>query len=134
MTDILPEQLLQCCPEDRLPTEPGVYALEIDLPDKSKEELQRDWTAHYETLPSYFHRLVDCHTAIYVGASANVQARLKDHLDKQVRKASLPTVFNVTRLQGVDWYDDSEDAFQAEYNTARQIDEKTDPLTYVHSR
>jgi len=134
MTDILPEQLLQACPDDHEPSDPGVYALEIDLPDKSKEQLQRDWLLEYDTLPPYFHRLVDCHTAIYVGASGDVQGRLEDHLDTHVRKASLPTVFDVTALHSVEWYDDTDDAFQAEYNRARAIDKDTDPLTYVHSR
>jgi len=134
MTNILPEQLLQACPDDREPSDSGVYALEIDLPDKPKEQLQRDWLQYYETLPPYFHRLLDCHTAIYVGAASDVQARLEDHLDGQVRKASLPTVFNVTGLRSVEWYDTTDAAFQAEYNTARMIDKETRPTVYVHSR
>jgi len=134
MTNILPEQLLQACPDDHAVDDAGCYALEIDLPDKSKEQLQRDWLLEYDTLPPYFHRLLDCHTAIYVGASGDVQARLEDHLDKQVRKASIPTVFDVTGLRDVAWFADAESAFEAEYNVARDIDRQTDPLTFVHQR
>jgi len=133
MTDILPEQLLQACPDDHTVSDPGCYALEIDLPDDANKVADM-WHEHYEELPPYYHRLVDCHTAIYVGAASDVQARLEDHLDKEVRKASLPTVFRVTGLRDVSWYTNTEDAFQMEYNTARDIDRETDPLTYTHSR
>jgi len=133
MTNILPEQLLQACPDDHAVDDAGVYALEIDLPD-TDQAVAEAWDRHYEERPPYWHRLLDCHKAIYVGAAADVQARTEDHLDKDVRKASLPTVFDVTGLRSVRWYSQPADAFQMEFNIARKIDRETDPLTYTHSR
>jgi len=133
MTNILPEQLLQACPDDHAVDDAGCYALEIDLPD-TEQAVAEAWDHHYEERPPYWHRLVDCYSAIYVGAAADVQSRLEDHLDGDVRKASLPTVFDVVALRDVEWYDQPEDAFRMEFNTARMIDKKTSPRIYVHSR
>ena len=127
------EQLLQCCPEDHQPSDPGCYALEIDLPD-DRNDVADAWHEHYEELPPYYHRLVDCHTAIYVGEAGDVQRRLNDHINSDKRKAALPSVFGVKSLLNVWWHDSKQDAEEAEYNRARQIDKETDPLTYVHSR
>jgi len=128
------EQLLQCCPDDRSPSDAGVYALEIDVPDAGKEQLQRDWLLHFKTLPPYFHRLVDCDRWIYVGEAGDVQSRLDDHINSDKRQAALPSVFGVLSVIDVWWHDSKQDAEEAEYNRASSIDKATEPTTYVHSR
>jgi len=128
------ERLLECANDaDVSPDSPGVYALEIDLPDDANVVADQ-WHNHYEELPPYYHRLVDCDRAIYVGATADVQARIADHVASDKRKASLPTVFGFHCIREVRWFDDADEAFQAEFNAGREIDFHTPPTTYVHSR
>lgn len=128
------ERLLQCANDaDAEPSDPGVYALEIELPD-AEAEVKAAWREGFDNDPPYMHRLIDCGRAIYVGAAADVQSRIEDHLDGDVRKATLPSVFGVHWIREVRWYDSKEAAFQAEYNVASDIDRDTPPTTYVHSR
>lgn len=125
-------RLLQCCPDTYEVTEPGVFAVEINVPDASKEHLQRDWLQYYETLPPYFTQLVDCSRHIYVGAGGNVRSELDDTLNKRKRKASLPYVFGVEALLDAWWYDSEQDAEEARYNHAAMIDKETVDETYVN--
>jgi len=128
------ERVLQLANDDgHEPNDPGVYALEVDLPD-TEADVKEQWRDEYEQLPPYLHRLVDCDRAIYVGATADVQGRIADHLASDKRTASLPTVFGFHWIREVRFYDNKEDAFQVEYNAAREIDRETPPTTYVHSR
>jgi len=129
------EQLLRCCPDDREPDSPGVYALEIDVPHAVADDLEAQWLDHFEELPDeYWHRIVDCDRVIYIGETGDVQARLDDHITSGKRKATLPYVFGVSRLLDVWWHDSKQDAKEAEYNRAREIDKQTLANTYVHSR
>jgi len=119
--------------QDAHPNEPGVYALEINLPEQRRDILQL-WDAKFDERPDYLPRLIDCHGCIYVGAAASVQRRINEHLDGETRKAVLPSVFSISRIHGAWWYDDRDAAFEAEYNRARELDRQTLPSTYVHSR
>jgi len=135
MTNILPDQLLQCCPDDRAPDSPGVYAMEIDVPAQPPEVLESLWLDKYESLPEeYWHRIVDCDRHIYVGETGNVRARLNDHLNTGKRKATLPYVFGVNALIKVWWYDTKEAAEENEFNRAQELDDQTPASTFVHSR
>ena len=128
------ERLLQLANDaDAQPSDPGVYALEITLPD-TEADVKAAWRSEYDDDPPYLHRLIDCRKALYVGAAKNVRARIDDHVQGDYRKASLPTAFGVHWLREVRWHDDADAAFQAEYNAARDIDRQTPPTTYVHSR
>jgi len=128
------ERLLQLADrKDADPSTPGVYALEIDLP-ATADAVERQWHAVFDDQPDYMARLMDCHGCLYVGAAANVQRRINEHLSSDKRKATLPSVFGIDRIHGVWWHDDKDAAFEAEYNRTRELDRQTLPTTYVHSR
>jgi predicted GIY-YIG superfamily endonuclease len=113
---------------------PGVYALLIDTPDAGFETHARRWlAAGYETTPPYLPAIVDAERVVYVGAAKSVRDRLEDHLAGDVRKATLPTVYDITDLDGVWWYDDADAAFGAEQSIRDDI-AREHPGWYVHAR
>ena len=116
-------------------SDPGVYALEVDLPAKAGwETLARDWLEYYESTPPYLGRLVDAETVIYVGASKNVRDRIEEHRRGKVRKATLPRIWGVTGVHTVWWYKDKDDAFERENHHALELSKDTPSSVYVHSR
>ena len=101
---------------------PGVYALLIDTPDAGFETHARRWlAAGYETTPPYLDAIVDASQVVYVGAAKSVRDRLDDHLAGEVRKATLPSVYEIQDLDGVWWYDDADAAFTAEQSIRDDI-------------
>ena len=119
---------------DESPARPGCYALEIDVPETAGlETLSRDWLRHYESTPEYLEEIVELDRCIYVGAAKNVRARLEDHVSRQVRKATLPTVWGVSDLITVWWFDSAELAFEREQWCADEL-RRAFPNAYVHAR
>jgi len=119
---------------DESPARPGCYALEIDVPKTAGlEALSRDWLRHYESTPGYLLEISAMDRCIYVGAAKNVRARLEDHVSRQVRKATLPTVWGVSDLVEVWWFDSAEQAFEREQWCADELRTEC-PNAYVHAR
>jgi len=131
---LLSEKLAELLYDDHAASDPGVYALAIDVPDGGVETLARDWLDHYPATPPYLRTLVDAERVIYVGAAKNVRARIEDHLQGDVRKASLPRVWGVSDVVRVWWFEDADRAFEREHGLAMDLDHDTDVGTYVHSR
>jgi len=74
---------------------PGVYALEVAIPDNG-EQIARYWHRYHDHAPqkAFFARLAAAESCLYVGASGNVYGRLCDHVAGEVRKASFPRFGN----------------------------------------
>lgn len=116
-------------------SDPGVYAVEIGVPESAGyETLARDWLEYYESTPPYLGRLVDAETVIYVGASKNVRDRIEEHRRGKVRKATLPRIWGVTGVHTCWWYKDVSRAFERESYHALELAKETPSSVYVHSR
>lgn len=96
---------------------PAVYALDITRP----ADLGDVWDRHYDNRPEWFDRFRDASAAVYVGAAANVLARLEDHRDGEVRKATLPTVAADVDLRNVWFFEQRDRAFERESNIAIRL-------------
>lgn len=129
----LTESLLQQAADGRSPSSSGVYALDIDIPDAGFETHARLWLKHYESTPPYLGAIVDSSKCVYVGAARSVRDRLEDHIAKDVRKATLPTVYGINGLHGVWWYDSKEEAFSWEQSIRDELAEDN-PTWFVHTR
>lgn len=113
---------------------PGVYALLIDTPSGGFETHARRWlAAGYETTPPYLAAIVDAERVVYVGAAKSVRERLEDHLAGDVRKATLPSVYDIADLHGVWFYESTEVAFTAEQEMRDYIAGEH-PGWFVHAR
>ncbi|UBF23496.1 GIY-YIG endonuclease [Halorubrum tailed virus 28] len=85
---------------------PGTYALQVAAPD-GVEAVQRQYlTAKGHPLDDGMaERLAACDTVLYVGRSGDVYDRIMDHVDGEVRRASLLEAFDPVDVRGV-WPDD----------------------------
>ena len=129
---LLSEALAEHVPDDGHATDPGVYALDIAVPDEGHESHARRWlTSGYGTVPPFLPQLVACDKAVYVGRSSNVRARLEDHLEGRVRTASLPSVYEIRGIDSVEWGENSD---TAERQYADELAVQYGPDVYVHSR
>jgi len=129
---LLSEVLAPHVPDGRSASEPGVYALEIATPDAGLETHTRWWdVAGYEHTPPYLDELVEADHVLYIGRSTNVRSRIAEHLKSDVRKATLPTVYEVKDVHGVQWGTNSD---HAERSYADDLRHETPPETFVHTR
>jgi len=111
---------------------PGCYALDIATPEGGHETHARAWLdAGYETPPPYLDAIVDADRVLYVGRSANVRDRIADHLSGEVRKATLPSVYDVRGIYDVRWGENSD---TAERQFADDLRHETGADTFVHTR
>jgi len=102
---------------------PGVYALSVAVPD-AVDAVQRRWLdAHDGPLPdAYAEQLAAADECLYVGRSHDVYARLMDHMEHDVRRASFVSAFDVTAVRAV-W--PGENSGVAERDRARQLSDAT---------
>lgn len=129
------EELAPHVTENHAASDPGVYAVEIGVPENAGyETLSRDWLEQYESTPPYLSQLVDADTVVYVGASKSVRDRIEEHRKGKVRKASLPRIWGITDVVDVWWYTDKNRAFERENYHALELAKETPADTYVHSR
>jgi len=81
------------------PTQPGIYVLELDSPDPSLHAHARRWYNEYRTVhPDDVAGLVGADRLHYVGAAANLQRRLEDHIYGEVRQSAWLDVYPPTEL------------------------------------
>ena len=113
---------------------PGVYALELCVPDPHTEAMvAQAWKSVHDVLPPFFDRLVEAERYIYVGAAKDVFDRIEDHLASQTRTSAVCEAFPVHSVFDV-WLSESVDkAFEEETNRAIQLGYAM-PNCYVHSR
>lgn len=129
------EQIATHVTDSHAASDPGVYAVEIGVPESAGyETLSRDWLKHYDNTPPYLGRIVDADTVIYVGASKSVRDRIDEHREGKVRKATLPRLWGITDVVDVWWYNDVSRAFERENYHALELSKSTPTSTYVHSR
>lgn len=116
------------------PTDPGVYILELSTPPgHDHEQYARRWLQHYEVVPEWIGAVADASRLWYVGAAANVRARINTHLTEPNQSASVCRVFPVHHIVDVRWAESVDDAFTWEHGVA--IDLSNDhPEVYVHHR
>ena len=113
---------------DQLRT-PGVYCLTLTAP----EDVTTAWEAHFEHRPPWVDHVAMADAVYYVGAAKDVLARLEDHRDGEVRKASILRVCSIDGLRNVWWYDSADEAFIRESAITIQMQNEY-PNAYVHSR
>ena len=103
---------------------PGVYALEVTVPD-AVDAVQREWLVTADTpLPDrYAEQLASADDAVYVGRSIDVYARLMDHARGDVRRALFLRAFDLAGVRGV--YADDENTGVAERDRARALSDAT---------
>lgn len=128
---LLSEALAPHVPADRSPSDAGCYALAIAAPDAGYETHSRAWLEHYDSVPPYLQQIVDARRVVYVGRSSNVRARLSEHLRGEVRQATIPTVYEIGGVVGVDW---GENTDHAERSYADELRQELRGDTYVHTR
>lgn len=104
---------------------PGCYALEVAV-SQNAETVARQWHRHHDTAPteSFYARLADAKTVLYVGAASNVYDRLCDHCG-DVRKAVFLEAFPPAELHSLWPQPDRLTAFHAEYNVANRLSDAT---------
>jgi len=90
------EQLLQ---QTDAPTKPGVYILKLDSPGPSLQAHARRWYDEYWTVHSDdVGGLAGVDQLHYVGATNNLQGRLEDHVQADVRQSAWLDVYPPTEL------------------------------------
>jgi predicted GIY-YIG superfamily endonuclease len=112
----LPADLEPFLGDDYTLHSPGVYCLTLTPPDDPAAA----WDRHFDVRPDWFADAFapDIATLAYVGATADVLARLEDHRDGEVRRAALLRVCDIDGLHTVWFYDDAEAAFENEFTMA----------------
>ena len=84
-------------------SEPGVYALEVAVPDAA-DRVARAWldTADAPLPDDYAAQLAGADRVAYVGATGRpIRARVAEHLRGDVRRAALLRAFDVVDVIGV---------------------------------
>jgi len=94
------EALQRHVPSGRESTDPGVYALLVDLPSDDAAVAER-WDRHYEDRPDYYPQLELADSAVYVGKAQNIQRRIEDHRRGDVRQATIVQAFEVVDIYGI---------------------------------
>ena len=112
---------------------PGVYALELAVPD-IPAAVREAWLAVHDVLPGedLDKRLASASQVVYVGAAGNVYDRLTDHVGGQVRQAALLEVFDPVGIVNVWPYDDPRAG--PEYNTARRLADRDGTVAWMDGR
>jgi predicted GIY-YIG superfamily endonuclease len=112
------------------PTQPGIYVLELNSPGSTLQAHARRWWREYQTVhPDDVGGLAGTERLLYVGATANLQARLEDHVQAEVRQSAWLSVYPPTELVGVGGVSSASRAFEIEtqiaHNEARGTSETT---------
>jgi len=129
---LLSEALAPHVPTAGSASDPGCYALNIETPAGGHETHARVWLeSGYEETPPYLQQIADASRVIYVGRSSNVRQRIQEHLDGDTRKATLPSVYEVFGICGVQWGTNTD---HAERSYADHFRESSRGDTYVHTR
>jgi predicted GIY-YIG superfamily endonuclease len=113
---------------------PGVYCLLLSTP-KDWKAVESAWQdAHDAPMPDYVRGAYDAGRVLYVGAAANVHARVTEHA-KDEHTSAIESVFPPHSLWDVWFFEDRELAFLRESQIATELQGK-DALadTYVHQR
>jgi len=108
---------------------PGVYTLRCCRPDDPGAA----WDREFDARPEYLANIVLAERVAYVGAAADVYARLADHVAGDVRKARLLEVCPPHSLFDVVPFDTAERAFTREKGIAMDLQHEHETW-YVHSR
>jgi hypothetical protein len=125
MTDIrtqstIPTEQLLAQTDD--PTQPGIYVLELDSPGPSLQGHARRWWREYQAVhPDDVAGLAGTERVLYVGAAANLQERLEDHVQGDVRKSTWLTVYPPVELVLVSPSPSADHAFEHETQAAHRI-------------
>ena len=128
------EQLLQQTAD---PTSPGVYVLKLDSPDVTlgPEALHahaRWWYQQYQSVhPDDVAALAQSQRLLYVGATGNLQARLEDHVQADVRRSAWLSVYPPVELALVSTMPSADRAFELESQTAYRVNAMTADSTTV---
>jgi hypothetical protein len=114
------------------PTRPGIYVLECDSPGPSLQAHARRWYGEYQTVhPDDVAGLAGTDRLLYVGAASDLQSRLEDHVQADVRKSAWLSVYPPTRLATVSVSPSVERAFGHETQTAHGVAGATPETTAV---
>jgi len=114
------------------PTQPGIYVLELNSPGSTLQAHARRWYNEYQTVhPDDVGGLAGTERLLYVGAAANLQARLEDHVQGDVRKSAWLSVYPPTELITVSVSPSAERAFGHETQTAHGVAGATPETTAV---
>jgi hypothetical protein len=132
MTDprtIPTEQLLQQTDD---PNRPGIYTLSLDNPGSSLHAHARRWYREFETVhPDDVGGLVGTEQLLYIGAAANLQSRLEDHVQAMVRRSTWMSVYPPVELRYVSLSPTVHSAFERESRAAFTIADETPETTTV---
>jgi len=132
MTDprTIPTEQLLAWTDD--PTQPGIYVLELDSPGSTLHAHARRWWGEYRTVhPDDVGGLAGTDRLLYVGAAANLQARLEDHVQAEVRQSAWLTVYPPTELVVVFGVSSPSRAFESESQIAHDEARGTPETTAV---
>lgn len=114
------------------PTQPGIYVLELDHPGPSLHAHARRWWREYQTVhPDDVGGLAGTERLLYVGAAADLQHRLEDHVQSEVRQSAWLSVYPPVELVTVSVSPSAEHAFEHETQTAHQVADATPETTAV---
>jgi predicted GIY-YIG superfamily endonuclease len=114
------------------PTQPGIYVLDCDSPGPSLHAHARRWWGEYRTVhPDDVGGLAGTDRLLYVGAAANLQERLEDHVQGDVRKSAWLTVYPPTELVEVLGVPSPSRAFESESQIAHAEARRTSETTAV---
>lgn len=114
------------------PTQPGIYALELDSPGTSLHAHARRWYNEYRTVhPDDVGGLGGVDRLLYVGAASNLQDRLEEHVQGDVRQSAWLSVYPPTRLLRASVSPSVSHAFEHETQTAYRVADATPETTAV---
>jgi len=114
------------------PTQPGIYVLELDSPGATLHAHARRWWREYQTVHSDdVGGLAGTERLLYVGAASNLQDRLEDHVQADVRKSAWLSVYPPTELVTVSVSPGAGQAFEHETQVAHQVADATPETTAV---
>lgn len=114
------------------PTQAGIYVLSLDTPGPSLQAHARRWYGEYQTVhPDDVGGLAGTERLLYVGAASDLQDRLEDHVQGDVRKSAWLSVYPPTRLVTVSVSPDVRRAFEHETQTAHGVAGATPETTAV---
>ncbi|MFC6770298.1 hypothetical protein ACFQDD_01950 [Halorubrum pallidum] len=130
----LPEEIAQHVDDLSDAHTPGVYVVELSIPDTSSyETYTRLWLAQHDSVAGYVESIAASDRLLYVGAAKNVYERLREHLDKPNRSTAVAEVFPIHSVSELVLFDTPTEAFDAEQGIAMDL-ANDEPAAHVHSR
>lgn len=107
---------------------PGVYVLRLDRP----RDVATVWDQEFDVRPQWFAQFQTATRVYYVGAAADVLARLEQHAAGE-KQPTLMQVCDIYELVDIVWYGSTGRAFEQERSVAQWWDEQR-PNAFVHQR